>query len=159
MDEELYGRLQEAIYSGVADSLEDLVRYNDYFDPDAYSWYYDEFGNPAIVPLAIDMVDLYLSREDNIETFNQVIENIPLNDEEKRILFVWCVARNAQYMLDQKAAMWQAEEYKHSQEKVDYYGTKNRAYNRGYDDYMEGHLHSRDHLLEEVIENYNSKQR
>ena len=162
MEEEKYAKMQETIHSGIINSLSDFANGNSgSIDPAneylQYEMPYDEFGNYAIVPLAVDMVDDYLNREDILKEFIDVTKDIPLSEEEKKMLFIWCVARVIKYKLEQKNAIWQADEWKILEEKTDYYGTRNRAYNQGYDNYMEDHIYPSDYLLEEVMEHYPNK--
>lgn len=63
-----------------------------------------------------------------------------LTDEELITLSALAVARSIQHEEDKHGALVQGDEWRSDASKVTQYGTKSRAENKGYDQYMDSHV-------------------
>ena len=97
--------------------------------------------------------------------FEQLKDEINVSDIDDNDLLLYSAWIVSQEILRQETnyfALYQADEYARSQEQVEKYGTKGRAYNNGYDSYVRDHTMGGDSYLERIVEIYeeelNSKQ-
>ena len=108
------------------------------FDID-YDFYFTEYYSQVlnsynqteeICKVAILIAKQYLDQ------LKKEIDAPNVSDDELLVYSAWHVAKRIKHEFDKRKAYNQAEEYAYSDEMVEKYGTKNRAWNKGYDRYM-----------------------
>lgn len=77
-----------------------------------------------------------------------------VSEKELLLYLAWKIAKQIKHQEDKHFALLQGENYADSSEKIEYYETKNRAYNKGYDQYIEDNISSGVEYLDCLINTY-----
>ena len=137
-----------------------LLLESQFYLPDTYYEYeftyefrYNDDPYGAYMAAAYDVIS---KNPSEYEQFKQDIKGMYNNLLENEIMLciVTLIAQYFNSRMTQYKALVQGDEWRYDVDKVEYYGSRNKAENQGYDAYMESHLDGDYYLFNRIYEEY-----